>query len=68
MRSERLEDKNAKLKTLLAEVMLDSAILKDVASKNGNAWREGPCVFNPGDDRSSVDVDHGKTEKWIKLT
>ncbi|KJX86271.1 hypothetical protein SY94_3919 [Agrobacterium tumefaciens] len=33
MRSERLEDKNAKLKTLLAEVMLDSAILKDVASK-----------------------------------
>jgi putative transposase len=28
-----LEDKNAKLKELLAEAMLDNAILKDVASK-----------------------------------
>lgn len=28
-----LEDENAKLKRLLAETMLDSAILKDVASK-----------------------------------
>jgi putative transposase len=29
-----LEDGNAKLKKLLAETMLDNAILKDVASKN----------------------------------
>lgn len=29
-----LEDENAKLKKLLAEAMLDNAILKDVASKN----------------------------------
>ena len=29
-----LEDENAKLKKLLAETMLDNAILKDVASKN----------------------------------
>jgi len=29
-----LEDENAKLKKLLAEQMLDNAILKDVASKN----------------------------------
>ena len=28
-----LEDENAKLKKLLAEQMLDNAILKDVASK-----------------------------------
>ena len=28
-----LEDKNAKLKKLLAEQMLDNGILKDVASK-----------------------------------
>ena len=28
-----LEDENAKLKKLLAEAMLDNAILKDVASK-----------------------------------
>ncbi|KRW94567.1 transposase [Paracoccus sp. MKU1] len=28
-----LEDENAKLKTLLAEAMLDNAILKDVAAK-----------------------------------
>ncbi len=29
-----LEDENSKLKKLLAETMLDNAILKDVASKN----------------------------------
>jgi len=29
-----LEDENAKLKKLLAEAMLDNAILKDVAAKN----------------------------------
>jgi len=35
-----LEDENGKLKKLLAEAMLDIAILKDVASKNGNARYE----------------------------
>lgn len=29
-----LEDENAKLKKLLAEAMLDNAILKDVAAEN----------------------------------
>ena len=29
-----LEDENAKLKTLLAEAMLDNAVLKEVTSKN----------------------------------
>ena len=32
-RLRQLEDENAKLKKLLAEAMLDNAILKDVASK-----------------------------------
>lgn len=32
-----LEDENAKLKKLLAEAMLDIAILKDVVAKNGDA-------------------------------
>ena len=32
-RLKSLEDENAKLKKLLAETMLDNAILKDVASK-----------------------------------
>jgi putative transposase len=32
-RLKALEDENAKLKKLLAEVMLDNAMLKDVASK-----------------------------------
>lgn len=32
-----LEYENAKLKKQLAEVMLDNAMLKDVASRNGNA-------------------------------
>ena len=30
-------DENAKLKKLLAEAMLDNAMLKDITSKNGNA-------------------------------
>lgn len=33
-RLKTLEDENTKLKKLLAEAMLDNAILKDVASKN----------------------------------
>ena len=33
-RLKALEDENAKLKKLLAEAMLDNAILKDVAAKN----------------------------------
>ena len=33
MRLKALEDENAKLKKLLAEAMLDNAILKDVAAK-----------------------------------
>ena len=38
-----LEDENARLKKLLAEAMLDNAILKDVAAKNGNARRKAGC-------------------------
>ena len=34
-----LEDENAKLKKLLAEAMLDNVVLKNLASKNGNARR-----------------------------
>jgi len=33
-RLKTLEDENAKLKKLLAEAMLDNAMLKDIASKN----------------------------------
>jgi len=33
-RLKALEDENAKLKKLLAEAMLDNAMLKDIASKN----------------------------------
>jgi putative transposase len=35
-----LEDTNAKLKKLLVELMLDNAMLKDVAPKNGDARRQ----------------------------
>ncbi|GAD56003.1 hypothetical protein [Limimaricola cinnabarinus] len=44
-----LEDENAKLKKLLAEQMLDNAILRAVAAKNGSARRQALAV-----DRSSV--------------
>lgn len=47
-RLRQLEDENAKLKKLLAEAMLDNAVLKDLASKNGDARREAgsgrPCA------------------------
>jgi putative transposase len=35
-----LEEENAKLKKLLAEAMLDIAVLKDISSKNCDARRE----------------------------
>jgi putative transposase len=34
-----LEDENAKLKKLLAEAMLDIAVLKDITGKSGDARR-----------------------------
>jgi len=44
-----LEDETGKLKKLLAEAMLDNAMLKDVAKKNGDARREagggGSSIF-----------------------
>lgn len=47
-RLKALEDENARLKKLLAEQMLDNAMLKDVAAKNGDARREaesgGSCL------------------------
>ena len=36
-RLKTLEEENAKLKKLLAEAMLDNAMLKDIAAKNGDA-------------------------------
>jgi putative transposase len=35
-----LEEENAKLKKLLAEAMLDIAVLKDISSKNSDARRD----------------------------
>ena len=47
-RLKTLEDENARLKKLLAEQMLDNAILRDVAAKNGDARCEaeggGSCL------------------------
>ena len=48
-----LEDENAKLKKLLAEAMLDIAVLKDISSKNGDARRKAECGRPcPGDVRA----------------
>jgi putative transposase len=38
-----LEDENAKPKKLLAEAMLDIAVLKDITGKNGNARCQAGC-------------------------
>jgi putative transposase len=43
-RLKALEDENAKLKKLLAEAMLDNAMLKDVAAKK---WRRPPRSERP---------------------
>jgi len=42
-RLKAMEDENTRLKKLLAEAMLDNAILKDVAAKNGDARRKAGC-------------------------
>jgi putative transposase len=46
-RLRQLEEENSRLKKLLAEVMLDNAVLKDLAAKNGDARRQAgsgrPC-------------------------
>jgi putative transposase len=39
-----LEDENAKLKKLLAEAMIDNAMLKDLNQKNGDARCEAASV------------------------
>ena len=49
-RLKALEDENARIKKLLAEPMLDNAILKDVAAKDGDARCEaesgGSCLHD----------------------
>jgi putative transposase len=44
-RLRQLEEENARLKKLLADTMLDNAVLKDVVSKNGDVrGKEARCV------------------------
>jgi putative transposase len=52
-----LEDENARLKRLLADAMLDNAILRDVAGKN-------VCLPRPGKDRFGSD--DGSPPKCIR--
>ena len=42
-----LEDENGKRKKLLAKQMLDNAILRDINSKNGDAFCEAKCGVSP---------------------
>jgi putative transposase len=42
-RLKALQDENGKLKKLMADAMLDNAILKDISTKNGNAWCKAGC-------------------------
>lgn len=56
-RLRQLEDENAKLKRLLAEAMLDNAMLKEITAKNGDARREAGSGRAPpdgvGDERAA---------------
>jgi putative transposase len=46
-RLKALEDENVKLKKLLAEAMLDNAMLKEIATKNGDARRQARGCRSP---------------------
>jgi putative transposase len=56
-RLKALEEENAKLKKLLAEAILDNAMLKQVASKNGDARRQArggrSSVQDPSGERAA---------------
>ncbi|WP_458791907.1 transposase [Yoonia sp. MH D7] len=45
-----LEDENGKLKKLLAEQMLDNAMLRDINSRNGDARGKAECCRPPVQD------------------
>jgi putative transposase len=59
-RLKALEDENAKLKKLLAETMLDNAMLKDIAAKNGDVRREARGR------RSSADLVRGERPAGVQ--
>jgi hypothetical protein len=40
-----VEDENVKLKKRLAEAMLDNAMLKDIAARNGDASRQAGARY-----------------------
>ena len=42
-----LEDENVKLKKLLADAMLDNAMLEEIATKNGDARRQARGCRSP---------------------
>jgi len=46
-RLRQLEDENTKLKKLLAEAMLDNAMLKEITTKKGNARRSARSGGSP---------------------
>ena len=59
-----LEDENRRLKKLLAETMLDNAMLKDIATKNGDARSQagsrGPSLQRAwGEPAAGVSHDRG---------
>ena len=52
-RLKALEDENGRLKKLLADAMLDNAVLKDLAAKkNGDACRQAGCRGPCGERRA----------------
>ena len=62
-----LDDENTKLKRLLAEAMLDNAMLKDLNSKNGDARCQAagcgsPCCVVRGEPAAGVRSDPGRSE------
>lgn len=66
-RLKALQDENSQLEKLLAETMLDNAILKDIAAKNGDVRRQASsCGGRDSDLRcepaAGVPSDRGRTQ------
>ena len=70
-RLKQLEEENAKLKKLLAEAMLDVAVLKDITSRSGDARRsEGRCdccARGARDQRATGLLDHRRRSQRSAL-
>ncbi len=64
-RLKQLEDENAKLKKLLAEAMLDNAVLKDITSRN--VWSAPPLQGFCRGERRQFALTYPASREWTAV-